>query len=400
MMKIAYIIGLKLTNQVRQPKVFLAMLVLPLMMTYFVGAMAVDESHQVPIMFVDEDKSRYSWRVTQSFENNPDYRVLFGDRNEAIQKVRGFEIHAAFVLCENFGRHIEQGLPPRVDIYLVHESGELIATQQVFRATVAKAAANSNIAELALAEISRDKVITGREDIIRERAYQNALEKWFPTAPVSLHLVNHKNTTTRMSNQMVHTSTGFALFFCMFTVILAMGNILDEKREGTWQRLLTMPVSRRQILAGNFGSTFLIGMTQILLLVITGAYIFGVNWGSNLPGTLLVLAAFMFCVTGLGLALSGLVKTTAQLAALTPILVVSTSMLGGCFWPLDVVTSDVLLTLARFVPQSWAIIALNDLVVRDAALSAALPSVGVLLLMGAVFCGMGLTLINRRIWTT
>lgn len=54
-----------------------------------------------------------------------------------------------------------------------------------------------------------------------------------PTAPVSLHLVNHKNTTTPVSNQMVHTSTGFALFFCMFTVILAMGNILDEKREGT-----------------------------------------------------------------------------------------------------------------------------------------------------------------------
>jgi ABC-2 type transport system permease protein len=157
-----------------------------------------------------------------------------------------------------------------------------------------------------------------------------------------------------------------------------------------------MPVSRGQILAGNLGGTFLIGMTQMLLLVLAGAYLFGVNWGENLPGALLVLAAFMFCAAGLGLALSGLVKTTAQLAALAPILLVSTSMLGGCFWPLEVVESEVLLAMARFVPQSWAVTALHDLVVREAALTAVLSAVGVLLLMGAVFCGLGLRLILRE----
>jgi hypothetical protein len=161
---------------------------------------------------------------------------------------------AAFVLREHFGCRIDQGLPPQVDVYQVHESGELIATQQVFRAAVAKVAANSGIAELALAEISRDKAVPDREEVIRERAYQNALERWFPVAPVSLQFEDQKG--------------------------------------------------------------------------------------------------------------------------------------GG--------TSDVLLTIARFVPQSWAMTALHDLVVRDATLTAVLPSVGVLFLMGALCRGFGLRLITRE----
>jgi len=62
-------------------------------------------------------------------------------------------------------------------------------------------------------------------------------------APVSLVLENHQGTTPPVYNQMAHTAIGFALFFCMFTVIFTMGTILDEKREGTWQRLLAMPVN-------------------------------------------------------------------------------------------------------------------------------------------------------------
>ncbi|MDA8096890.1 MAG: hypothetical protein RDV00_01360 [Clostridia bacterium] len=84
-------------------------------------------------------------------------------------------------------------------MYQVHESGELIATQQVFRAAVAKVAANSGIAELALAEISRDKAVTDREEVIRERAYQNALERWFPVAPVSLQFEDQKGGIRPMS---------------------------------------------------------------------------------------------------------------------------------------------------------------------------------------------------------
>lgn len=55
-----------------------------------------------------------------------------------------------------------------------------------------------------------------------------------------------------------------------------------------------------------------------------------------------------------------------------------------------------MLTIARFVPQSWAMTALHDLVVRDATLTAVLPSVGVLFLMGALCRGFGLRLITRE----
>jgi ABC-2 type transport system permease protein len=273
----------------------------------------------------------------------------------------------------------------------VRESGEFYALISFFRSTVHKVASNLKIAGLALAEISRAKDVTGRADLITERAYRRAAEAWFPQPPVGLNIQSYSSgKQTTPYNQMVHAAIGFALFFVMYTVIFSIGDHLEERKQGTWQRLLTLPVSRRAILGGSLLGSFALGMVQITLLVLAGKFLFGVNWGANLPGVLLVITAFVFCATCLGLLLSSLVKTTAQLQAVTPVLVVSTSMLGGCFWPLDIVNVPLLLTLARVVPQSWAVTALEDLVGRGAALGSVVPHILVLLLMGILFFGLAL----------
>ncbi len=148
------------------------------------------------------------------------------------------------------------------------------------------------------------------------------------------------------------TSVGFTIMFMMFGISAAASAILDERREGTWSRLLVTPASRLQIMGGYLLSYFLLGWVQFGVLMTAMALMFHVHWGN--PVLFIPFASLMILtIVGFGLMMAGIVKTRRQASALSALVIVSTCMLGGVYWPLDFVP-QIMRTIAQFVPQSWA----------------------------------------------
>lgn len=84
---------------------------------------------------------------------------------------------------------------------------------------------------------------------------------------------------------------GFTLFFSMMSSIFGIGNILEEKESGTWNRLLRSSHGKTQIYLGNLAYIYLVGLLQTGLLLLAGYYlfgvdVFGVDIGENLGITL------------------------------------------------------------------------------------------------------------------
>lgn len=158
--------------------------------------------------------------------------------------------------------------------------------------------------------------------------------------------------------------------------------------EKAWGRLLITPASKASILGGKVIGTFVLGLSQVVVLFLCARYLFRVNFGGNTAAILLVLALMMLVVTGLGLFLSTVVRTSAQLQALAPIVIVSTCMLGGCYWPLDVVT-PLMRTIAKITPQAWAMNALTDVMLRGKSLAATATNLAVLAGFGVLFFALG-----------
>ncbi|MEW6425103.1 MAG: ABC transporter permease [Bacillota bacterium] len=390
MKKAFYIALLKIQKTLKQPGLFLVMLLLPVGFTFFMGNMNVGGQRQIPVVIVDEDKSLYSTELIKSLQSNPSFSAAVQEKEQALAAVRDYRAVAAFLLPAGFGTAVQDGQAPSIEVFKVTETGELAAAENALRASVTKVDSNMRIASLALQEIRATKDVAGREEQIRERAYRNAVSRWFPAPPVGLLVEEPGAGKVQAYDQMSHAAIGFALFFAMYTVVFGIGEILEEKRQGTWQRVLILPVSGSQLLGGHMGGTFLIGFAQVVVLILAGKYLFRVNWGHNLPAVLLVVAAFVFCTACLGLLLTGLVRTDRQLLAVTPLLLVSTSMLGGVFWPLEIVNSKLLLASSKVIPQTWAMRALEDLAMRGKSAESVFLPVGVLLFMGAVFFTLGL----------
>ena len=82
--------------------------------------------------------------------------------------------------------------------------------------------------------------------------------------------------------------------------------------------------------------------------------------------------------------MANLVSNKKQLTSLTAIVIMPTSLLAGCMWPRELMP-DFLLKIADFVPQSWVIIGMTDLVSRGSEISSVFKPSMVLLIFAAVF---------------
>ncbi len=76
-------------------------------------------------------------------------------------------------------------------------------------------------------------------------------------------------------------SSGIYIMLTMFTVLFRAGDILTERRNGTWGRLLSTPASRSSIIGGKMLGTYAVGLLQMLILVMFGRYVFRINFGNN-----------------------------------------------------------------------------------------------------------------------
>lgn len=189
---------------------------------------------------------------------------------------------------------------------------------------------------------------------------------------------------------------GMGLFFVMFTILFGVNNILEERRLGLWDRVIVSPVSKAGMYAGHVTFTFLSGMLQLLLVFALFRFVFGVSTGPNLAAALLVLAAFALAITALGMVLAGLVGNAAQMNVVIPIVAVSSAMIGGAFWPIEIVSNPVLLALSRVLPLRPAMDALKGLAYHGWSFSAVLGAVGYLTAFAVACMVVGVWLVDRR----
>jgi ABC-2 type transport system permease protein len=96
------------------------------------------------------------------------------------------------------------------------------------------------------------------------------------------------------------------------------------------------------------------------------------------------------CSTSLGILIAALAHTESQISGGSQLVLWITGLLGGCIVPLAIFNNQLLNTVSKLVPQSWALNGLLDLMVRGYGLQEVLPELGALLVFSLVFFAIGL----------
>jgi ABC-2 type transport system permease protein len=170
-------------------------------------------------------------------------------------------------------------------------------------------------------------------------------------------------------------------------------SLVKERTSGTMGRLLTAPITRRQILLGKAVACLAAMLAVEALLVAVGTIGFGVrpaSWPLLAAALLAAAAAF----TGIMMALSavGTTEQAASGAAWATLLVLA--LLGGGMVPLFVMPSW-MATASGVSPAKWAILAFEGALWRGFTPAEMALPLGVLLAIG----GAGLLAGSRLVRT-
>ena len=176
---------------------------------------------------------------------------------------------------------------------------------------------------------------------------------------------------------------GYTIFGVFFIVLTLASSFIQEKNDGTFQRILTAPLSKTALIMGKLLPYYLINLIQITLMFAVGVIFFDLSLG-NLPALLMVSLALAAAANGLGLLVAAIGKTEAQVNGLAVLLAIILSALGGMMVPVFVMPGF-MQTLAQFTPHAWALAGYHDVIIRGLGIREVLGETAVLFGFAGLF---------------
>jgi ABC-2 type transport system permease protein len=128
-------------------------------------------------------------------------------------------------------------------------------------------------------------------------------------------------------------AAAIGVMFLLFTASGAAGALLDEVESGTLDRVLSSRVTTTTLLLGKLTYNSLLAFSQLVLMFLWGWAVFKLDFWSHIPGFVVTGACTAFAVAAFGMLLASVCRTRAQLGALSTLVILVMSSIGGSMFP-------------------------------------------------------------------
>lgn len=371
----------RLWMQSQSYKIMLLMTLIALIINFAFGGM--NQSYTPALDVVDLDGSVLSGDFAALIAQTEGQRVTVLERLD--EKRVQMTVAAALVIHKGFSEALEKGEKPRLELLSLKQDAEIMTleytVERVFEQFV-------SYRDLALKLKSAVAASGAVDDVAYERTYGRLVE--VNAARETLKVQVERGSQRDMSAEMgLYRILGFMIMFTAFTTVIAAAEIVEEKQNTTWQRTLVAPVRRLGIIAGHVAVSFVVGMLQLLVTLLAGRYLFGLEIGANMGGLLAAGALYVLAMGAFGLLITSFAKSPNALGGIVSILLTSMAMLGGCLWPLDMVSSRILIALSWVTPHRWAFDAMRAIGAEGLPLASQGFELMILACMAVLMMGIG-----------
>jgi ABC-2 type transport system permease protein len=354
-----------------------------------------NDDSTVSQQFLEDVRSANPRIVLCPVDNDEDDVCGFGDASftpELAQQRLEDEVSLALIeIPAGFAESVNAGQPIAI-IYRSNEDATApsyilqavqAAAQRVGGVQAAITVANDVSADLPFLQFEDDAERAAFEETVRQEA-----QTLWASNPIQVEFVQASVETNQTGGEGFQQSIpGMASMYVLFAVLPATAAFIRERKMWTLQRLVTMPISRAQILGGKLLARFTLGMIQFAVLFGFGLLL-GVRYGGEPVALIVLMIAYTLCVTALALALTTLLKNENQAAGITLFLALTLAPLGGAWWPLDIVPNW-MRGIGHLSPVAWVMDGFRSLIFFDGNLGAVIVPILVLLAMTAGFFAFG-----------
>jgi ABC-type multidrug transport system permease subunit len=194
-------------------------------------------------------------------------------------------------------------------------------------------------------------------------------------------------------NFMIWMFPGVMIMGLLFTANTQMRDLLREGEIGTLRRQLVAPLGAVKVLVAKIVSVAEVVAIATVLLLLVGRWAFGVRWGPVAP-LAAATAVIVLAATGFAALVFSLVRTERQGDAFGGVLVMLMSLLGGTFFPPQVVPSW-MQGISRLTLTYWSHGVLRDLA-AGGGWDKIRGELSILLIIGLALTLAGVIALRRR----
>ncbi|MBU1428371.1 ABC transporter permease [bacterium] len=371
------------------------LIIMPIVWTTLIGTMSTTGGgdEKIPVGFLNSDRGIYGEVFEEILRKEESIKIVAmaeDDEDKMRNSVKDTKLSVGLIIPGDFSEKLKVREQVVIEI-LKSQGNSSYFLEELIEKTAHRISINALAANFTVEKISERRVVLEEEVLEdeKERIWEEAFVKadaFFELAPsigIEYVVLSVEKRDENIPIGVEASSPGFAVMFVMMGVCFAGVAMVQERHHKTLARLLTTPTEKFSIISGKMLGFFLVGFIQFMILILFGQLVLKVNWG-NLPlGVLLLVVSYVLSVTGLGTLLSVVVRTSAQAGAFAVLISMVTSMLGGAWWPIEIVPRF-MQNIARFTPQYWAINGFNKIITRGFGITEILPNFYVLLAISTI----------------
>jgi ABC-2 type transport system permease protein len=197
------------------------------------------------------------------------------------------------------------------------------------------------------------------------------------------------------SPQLTQIIGGWAMQFLLFALSNSAAAIYVEKELGLYQRLLSAPVTRAQIVWSKFIYGVLLGVIQLVLLFLGGSVLYGIDVVHHLGPLLLVCALAAATCTAFGLLIAALMPSAEASRGTATLLILLMSAVGGAWFPVSFMPAFIQ-RVSALTPVYWSMRGFEQVLWSHDTLVQLLPTLGILAGIAAAVMALASWRLSRR----
>jgi len=186
---------------------------------------------------------------------------------------------------------------------------------------------------------------------------------------------------------------GIVTMFVLFAITLGAQAIVEERRKGTLERLLTTRLSVGQLFFGKFLAGISRGFIQTLILLILAYIVFQLFTPLTFIEVLVIALIFAAAASAIGLVIASIARTQDQASWIAVLFTMATVMLGSTFF--EISEDSALYALSRISINTYVNDALNTIIVQSGSLADVGTELGIL--AGVIVVGLVVSRILFRV---
>ncbi len=353
-------------RQLRDRRAVLFLIVLPVLMIVILGnSLSGFTTYRVGV--VDLGAGTTGQQIEQAIARTGDLEVTrYASVAAADLAVARSEVQVVVVLPRGMTAALAGARAATVRLVSEDANGTQLAAVEATQSAIAGTAADAQAAQFSAgvtrSPFGRDLRLAAvlRPEIARVPEVEQAVDSTRTTLPLGFS----------------DSAPTMLVLFVFISAMTGGAMVVEARRLRLYERMGAAPVGPGTIVTGEFLALLAVALVQSALIVAIGSIFFGVAWGSPLAAAVLVVV-WASVAASAGMLGGALFATPEQGTALGPTIGIVFGMLGGCMWPLAIVSTP-LRELGHVTPQAWAVDAWTALLSRGAALSDVLPQLAIL----------------------